>query len=210
MRHALSRTAPIGLSGNTSCRPESSAISEKCWQNGGRKNCIADDPVFRVMEADLFNLYPSVGEVNGDRINYQYGMVTGVAPQYGACTTRVDFEDVPLCRETRPRVSSPVPRFTCATATGCPCRFNSNSCLWHGPGSIRSPLGSRNGTAEPPRLWVTRTRSLLAIAPGVSGTSRYARVLSARFVSEHRSDIYCGLQRWSDHRKPEQQNLSLA
>lgn len=44
------------------------------------------------MEADLFNLYPSVGEVNGDRSNYQYGMVTGVAPQYGACATRVDFK----------------------------------------------------------------------------------------------------------------------
>lgn len=64
----------------------------QCWQNGGRKNCVADDPVFRVMEADLFNLYPSVGEVNGDRSNYQYGMVTGVAPQYGACTTKVDFK----------------------------------------------------------------------------------------------------------------------
>lgn len=65
----------------------------QCWQNGGRKNCVADDPVFRVMEADLFNMYPSVGEVNGDRSNYQYGMVTGVAPQYGACTTKVDFKE---------------------------------------------------------------------------------------------------------------------
>ncbi|WP_312593864.1 endonuclease [Stutzerimonas nitrititolerans] len=64
----------------------------QCWQNGGRNNCIADDPVFQAMEADLFNLYPSVGEVNGDRSNYQYGMVTGVASQYGACTTRVDFK----------------------------------------------------------------------------------------------------------------------
>lgn len=63
----------------------------QCWQNGGRKNCVADDPVFRAMEADIFNLYPSVGEVNGDRSNYQYGMVSGVAPQYGQCKTKVDF-----------------------------------------------------------------------------------------------------------------------
>ncbi|TWI50513.1 deoxyribonuclease-1 [Pseudomonas duriflava] len=63
----------------------------QCWQNGGRKNCVADDPVFRAMEADLYNLYPSVGEVNGDRSNYQYGMVTGIAPQYGQCKTKVDF-----------------------------------------------------------------------------------------------------------------------
>ncbi|WP_244294500.1 MULTISPECIES: endonuclease [Pseudomonas] len=63
----------------------------QCWQNGGRKNCVADDPVFRAMEADIFNLYPSVGEVNSDRSNYQYGMVSGVAPQYGQCKTKVDF-----------------------------------------------------------------------------------------------------------------------
>jgi deoxyribonuclease-1 len=62
----------------------------QCWQNGGRKNCVADDPVFRAMEADLFNIYPSVGEVNGDRSNFQYGMVR-TAPQYGACSTRIDF-----------------------------------------------------------------------------------------------------------------------
>ncbi|WP_312905146.1 endonuclease [Stutzerimonas nitrititolerans] len=65
----------------------------QCWQYGGRKNCISDDPVFRAMEADLFNLYPSVGEVNGDRSNFDYGMVTGIAPQYGACMTRVDFKE---------------------------------------------------------------------------------------------------------------------
>lgn len=63
----------------------------QCWQNGGRKNCVATDPVFRAMEADLFNLYPSVGEVNGDRAHFNYGMVSGVPQQYGQCATRIDF-----------------------------------------------------------------------------------------------------------------------
>lgn len=63
----------------------------QCWQNGGRKNCVATDPVFRAMEADLFNLYPSVGEVNGDRAHFNYGMVSGVSQQYGRCATRIDF-----------------------------------------------------------------------------------------------------------------------
>lgn len=63
----------------------------QCWQNGGRKNCVATDPVFRAMEADLFNLYPAVGEVNGDRANFNYGMVSGVPQQYGQCSTRIDF-----------------------------------------------------------------------------------------------------------------------
>lgn len=65
----------------------------QCWQNGGRANCVATDQLFRVMEADLFNLYPSVGEVNGDRSNYQYAMVGGVPSQYGACTSKVDFRE---------------------------------------------------------------------------------------------------------------------
>lgn len=64
----------------------------QCWQNGGREHCVDDDPVFRAMEADLFNLYPSVGEVNGDRSNFNYGMASGVAPQYGQCKTKVDFD----------------------------------------------------------------------------------------------------------------------
>lgn len=63
----------------------------QCWQDGGRKNCVATDPVFRAMEADLFNLYPAVGEVNGDRAHFNYGMVSGVSPQYGQCATRIDF-----------------------------------------------------------------------------------------------------------------------
>lgn len=71
----------------------------QCWQNGGRKNCVSDDPVFRAMEADLFNLYPSVGEVNGDRSNFNYGMVSGVSSKYGQCTTKVDFPG----RATEPR-----------------------------------------------------------------------------------------------------------
>jgi deoxyribonuclease-1 len=63
----------------------------QCWQQGGRKDCVATDKVFRAMEADLFNLYPSVGEVNGDRANYNYGMTSGVSAQYGACPRKAAF-----------------------------------------------------------------------------------------------------------------------
>lgn len=82
----------------------------QCWQNGGRKHCVDDDPVFRSMEADLFNLYPSVGEVNGDRSNFNYGMASGVAPQYGQCKTRVDFAQ--RAAEPRDEVKGLVARTT--------------------------------------------------------------------------------------------------
>ncbi len=82
----------------------------QCWQNGGREHCVDDDPVFRAMEADLFNLYPAVGEVNGDRSNFNYGMASGVAPQYGQCKTKVDFEQ--RAAEPRDEVKGLVARTT--------------------------------------------------------------------------------------------------
>ena len=82
----------------------------QCWQNGGREQCVDKDPVFRAMEANLFNLYPAVGEVNGDRANFNYGMVSGVAPQYGQCTTKVDFKQ--KAAEPRDEVKGLVARTT--------------------------------------------------------------------------------------------------
>ncbi len=65
--------------------------ARQCWQNGGRENCQSTDPVFNVMEANLHNLVPEVGELNGDRSNYNYGIVQKDA-DYGACNFKVDFK----------------------------------------------------------------------------------------------------------------------
>lgn len=62
-----------------------------CWQEGGRKNC-RNDPVFREMEADMHNLVPAIGEVNGDRSNYGFGMIEGEPRVYGACDMEIDFK----------------------------------------------------------------------------------------------------------------------
>lgn len=63
----------------------------QCWQQGGRENCVATDPVFGRMEADLHNLSPVVGEVNADRSNYNIGMVASSSARYGACPFKVNF-----------------------------------------------------------------------------------------------------------------------
>lgn len=66
----------------------------QCWQEGGRRHCRASDSVFRQAEADLVNLVPSIGEVNGDRSNLSYGMATSAsAYQYGQCSAKVDFDE---------------------------------------------------------------------------------------------------------------------
>ncbi len=65
----------------------------QCWKEGGRKSCAAGDPVFSTAEADLHNLVPSIGEVNGDRSNFALGMIDAKPSQYGACPMVVSFSD---------------------------------------------------------------------------------------------------------------------
>lgn len=71
----------------------------KCWQNGGRDNCARHDDAYRRAEADLHNLVPSIGEVNGDRSNYGFGWLPQAPSQYGACPMVVDFK----ARKAMPR-----------------------------------------------------------------------------------------------------------
>lgn len=52
-----------------------------------RSECRAI-PGYDQAEGDLFNLVPSVGELNGDRSNKLYGIINGEPREYGAC----DFE----------------------------------------------------------------------------------------------------------------------
>ncbi len=63
----------------------------KCWQEAGRKKCEADDQKFRMIEGDLHNLYPAVGEVNGDRSNFRYSEWNAQG-MYGQCEMAIDFK----------------------------------------------------------------------------------------------------------------------
>jgi deoxyribonuclease-1 len=63
----------------------------QCWRDGGRKNC-RKDKTFKTMEADMHNLVPAIGEVNGDRSNYRYGANTPKLGMYGQCLMQVDFK----------------------------------------------------------------------------------------------------------------------
>lgn len=63
----------------------------QCWRNGGRKNC-SKDADYRRIESDLHNLQPAIGEVNGDRNNFQYSQWNGGEQQYGQCSMKIDFK----------------------------------------------------------------------------------------------------------------------
>lgn len=72
----------------------------QCWREpkkvcpekdmSGRQCCESQDPVFETAHNDLHNLFPAIGEVNGDRSNYNWGMVQGSQNEYGACPIKID------------------------------------------------------------------------------------------------------------------------
>ncbi len=83
-----------------------------CWKKGnarcvkadgtafkGRACCSKVDKTFQKIEADLHNLAPAVGELNGDRSNLPYGIVKGELRKYGHC----DFEIGGSPKVTEPR-----------------------------------------------------------------------------------------------------------
>lgn len=64
----------------------------QCWQQGGRKHCRKVSEKFRKMEADIHNLAPAIGEINGDRSNYRFSMLPNTEANYGACPVKIDFK----------------------------------------------------------------------------------------------------------------------
>lgn len=72
------------------CWREKLCTNSKGEKYAGRKCCNKIDPVFRAAHNDLHNLFPSVGEINGDRSNYRWGMIRGEKREYGQCDIEVD------------------------------------------------------------------------------------------------------------------------
>jgi len=75
----------------------------QCWQNKvcttskgrqykGRKCCGRSNETFRAMESDMHNLVPAIGELNGDRSNFRFGLIGGEPRRYGDVDFEVDFK----------------------------------------------------------------------------------------------------------------------
>lgn len=79
-----------------------------CWQQGGRELCSKKDRAFRQMEADLYNLRPAIGEVNGDRAHFRFSELPGEPTQYGHCPFQLDIRQ--QLAEPRPQVRGDIAR----------------------------------------------------------------------------------------------------
>ncbi len=61
-----------------------------CWKAAGRKQCSKHSDIFKIREGDLHNLYPAVGEVNGDRSNFKFAQNVRGPRNYGKCDMIID------------------------------------------------------------------------------------------------------------------------
>ena len=63
--------------------------------------------LFRYMEADLYNLQPAIGEVNGLRSNYSMEMIPGEKREFGACDVEIEIDEIVFVRQGLLRESKP-------------------------------------------------------------------------------------------------------
>jgi deoxyribonuclease I len=76
------------LGKNLECWKEPICSKRDGKKYGGRKCCSKVSGEFQQMQSDMHNLFPTVGEVNGDRSNFVFGEIDGEEREYGEC----DFE----------------------------------------------------------------------------------------------------------------------
>lgn len=62
----------------------------RCWQKGGRRRCQKDSSDFNIMEGDMHNLWPVIGEINGARSNYRFSDWNGTGTDFGKCHILID------------------------------------------------------------------------------------------------------------------------
>jgi len=72
--------------GNSKC------VSSKGKHYKGRKCCTKVNKKYKMMQADMHNLFPAVGELNADRKNFRFDFELATKKQYGQCEFNVLFK----------------------------------------------------------------------------------------------------------------------
>jgi len=72
---------------------DSQCISSKGKKYKGRRCCTKINKQYKIMQADMHNLFPAIGELNADRKNYRFDFEVGKSGQYGMCEFNVIFKD---------------------------------------------------------------------------------------------------------------------
>ena len=81
-------------------------INNKGKKFKGRKCTEKVHKLYRYMQADLYNLQPAIGEVNGLRSNYQIGEINGEVREFGKCDIEIKNKKV----EPAPKIRGDIAR----------------------------------------------------------------------------------------------------
>jgi deoxyribonuclease-1 len=82
------RTFAEWRDGATAC------VSNKGKAFKGRKCAEKVNMEYRLMQADMFNLYPAIGAVNAQRSNYNFTMLSNSKSSFGSCDMQISNRKV--------------------------------------------------------------------------------------------------------------------
>ena len=84
----------FGIKFDTWVNGHPNCINNKGKKFKGRKCTEKVHKLYRYMQADLYNLQPAIGEVNGLRSNYQIGEIDGEVREFGECDIEIKNKKV--------------------------------------------------------------------------------------------------------------------
>ena len=97
--HAFGKSFSEWSKGHPKC------INKKGKKFKGRKCAQKINEEFRRIQADMFNLYPAIGEVNGRRSNYSMGIIEGEKREFGKCDVEIKNRKVEPREEIRGEIA---------------------------------------------------------------------------------------------------------
>ncbi len=97
--HAFGQSFSEWRKGHPKC------VSKNGKKYKGRKCAQKLSEEYRRMQADMFNLYPAVGEVNGRRSNYSMGIIKGEKREFGKCDVEIKSRKVEPREEIRGEIA---------------------------------------------------------------------------------------------------------
>ncbi|WP_158147790.1 endonuclease [Vibrio fluvialis] len=70
------------------------------------RNCASKvDQTYRLMQSDLYNLYPAIGAVNALRQNYNFTLLPHASSDFGRCDMRIEDRKVQPPEQARGRIA---------------------------------------------------------------------------------------------------------
>ena len=97
--HAFGQSFTEWRDGNPMC------VSKKGKKYKGRRCAEKVNKQYRRMQADMYNLYPAIGEVNDRRSNYSMAIIEGEKREFGKCDVEISRKEVEPREEIRGEIA---------------------------------------------------------------------------------------------------------